>query len=83
MNLMAPTNLMSNKFKILLECPYCKSKGKLITHKSDVQRIILYTAICSKECNPKAKTFAVKDKECAIELWTAANINIKKKTQGD
>jgi len=68
-------------FTELLPCPYCGGKAKLISHRSPTQGIKLYTGICKNECDSRARTFAVKHKECAVELWNAANTNIKKKTQ--
>ena len=70
-------------FTELLPCPYCEGEGKVISHMSKVQGIKLYTGVCKKECDPRARTFAVKHKECCVELWNAANINVKRKTKGD
>lgn len=73
----------NNKFKKLHPCPYCKSKGKLIKEFNGIVNMSLYKGVCSKRCDVRAMTFAVKNKECAVELWNAAYFNVMRKTKGD
>lgn len=72
-----------NRFKNLHPCPYCKGKAKLLREYNGIVNMFLYKGICKKKCDPRAATFAVKSKECAVELWNAAFENIQRKTKGD
>jgi hypothetical protein len=60
----------------LLPCAYCGGTGKLANYKCPVQFITVYKVACSKECDSRSVTFAVKHKDCAMELWNAAYTNI-------
>ena len=72
---------MKDKFKNLLSCYRCGAKGKLGLFYSQHQGMDLYVAECSKQCNPAAATFATKIKECAVEMWNAGQIYLKKKDE--
>lgn len=72
-----------NKFIDLHPCPYCKSKGKMLREHNGIVNMLLYKGVCSKKCDVRAMTFAVKDRECAVELWNAAYVNVMRKTKGD
>mgnify|MGYP003704607785 CR=1 FL=1 len=71
------------KFIDLHPCPYCNNKGKMIREFNEIQGLHLYKGTCSKKCDVRAMTFAVKHRECAVELWNAAYINVIRKTKGD
>lgn len=74
---------MNDKFKKLHPCPYCKGKAKLLREFNEIVNMYLYKGICNVKCDQRAATFAVKNKECAVELWNAAFVNIQRKTKGD
>lgn len=79
-------NNMKREFRKFVDtypCPYCKGKSKIIRELNGIVNMYLYKGICSKRCDSRAATFAVKTRECAVELWNAAYINIQRKTKGD
>ena len=79
------TNSINNidKYKNLLPCAYCDGKGKMNVEFSFAQGLNLYSSTCAKDCNPKAVTFGVKDRVCAVELWNSIYTNVKRGTTGD
>lgn len=72
-----------NKFVDLYPCAYCGGKGEIKKQFAFNQGIDVHWVVCKKDCSPKSRTFAVREKECAVELWNGTYTNIERGTKGD
>lgn len=64
----------------LPNCPFCFSKAKEIKYHCILMNTKVFRFGCSKNCNIEATSFASKNREAALELYTSWAKRVKSLT---